>query len=93
MPTMTPSTAAAFKSLHAAGLAPAALDLKTKELIALACGISRLCDGCIVHHAKAAKAAGASLAEVQDTVDVCVVMGGGPATVYGRKAVESFNAA
>ena len=90
---MTPSTAAAFKSLHAAGLAPAALDLKAKELIALTCGISRLCEGCIVHHAKAAKAAGASLAEIQDTVDVCVLMGGGPATVYGRKAVESFNAA
>ena len=89
---MTPATASAFKSLHAASLAPAALDLKTKELIALACGISRLCEGCIVHHAKAAKAAGATLAEIQDTVDVCVLMGGGPATVYGRKAVEAFNA-
>ena len=89
---MTPTTAAAFKSLHAAGFAPAALDLKTKELIALACGISRLCEGCIVHHSKAAKAAGATLAEIQDTVDVCVLMGGGPATVYGRKAVEAFNA-
>ena len=90
---MTPETTSAFKQLYAASLKPGVLDLKTKELIALACGISRLCDGCIVHHAKAAKAAGASLAEIQDTVDVCVLMGGGPATVYGRKAVESFNAA
>ncbi len=89
---MTPTTAAAFKSLHSAALAPAALDQKAKELIALACGISRLCEGCIVHHAKAARAAGASSAEIQDTVDVCVLMGGGPATVYGRKAVEAFNA-
>ena len=68
MRTMTPSTAAAFKSLHAAGFAPAALDVKTKELIALACGISRLCEGCIIHHARAAKAAGASVAEIHDPV-------------------------
>ena len=63
-----------------------------KELIALACGVSRLCDGCIVHHTKAAKAAGATLAEIQETLDVCVLMGGGPATVYGKKAIEAFNA-
>lgn len=92
MIAMTPATATAFKGLHAASLAPAALDLKTKELIALACGVSRLCEGCIVHHAKAAKAAGATLAEIQDTLDVCVLMGGGPATVYGKKAIEAFNA-
>ncbi|MBM4110848.1 MAG: carboxymuconolactone decarboxylase family protein, partial [Phycisphaerae bacterium] len=83
---MNPATASAFKGLHAAALAPAALDLKTKELIAIACGVSRLCDGCIVHHTRAAKAAGATLAEIQDTLDVCVLMGGGPATIYGKKA-------
>lgn len=89
---MTPATASAFKSLHAASLTPSKLDLKTKELIALACGVSRLCEGCIVHHAKAAKAAGATLEEIHDTLDVCTLMGGGPATVYGKKAVEAYNA-
>ncbi|MFZ9688838.1 MAG: carboxymuconolactone decarboxylase family protein [Phycisphaerales bacterium] len=89
---MNPATASAFKGLHTAALTPAALDLKTKELIALACGVSRLCDGCIVHHAKAAKSAGATLAEIQDTLDVCVLMGGGPATVYGKKAIDAYNA-
>lgn len=89
---MTPATASAFKQLHAASLAPATLDLKTKELIALACGVSRLCEGCIIHHAKAAKAAGATLAEIQETIDVCVLMGGGPATVYGKKAIEAYSA-
>lgn len=89
---MTPETTTAFKQLYAASLKPGVLDLKTKELIALACGVSRLCDGCIVHHAKAAKAAGATLAEIQDTLDVCVLMGGGPATVYGKKAIDAYNA-
>ena len=51
-----------------------------------------LCEGCIVHHTKAAKAAGATLAEIQDTLDVCVLMGGGPATVYGKKALDTYNA-
>ena len=55
--------------------------------------VTRACvAGCIVHHAEAAKAAGATLAEIQDTLDVCVLMGGGPATVYGKKAIEAFNA-
>ncbi len=44
-----------------------------------------------MHHAKAAKATGATLAEVQETLDVCVLMGGGPATVYGKKAIEAYN--
>jgi len=86
------AAASAFKSLHTASLAPAALDLKTKELIALACGISRLCEGCVVHHVKAAKAAGATLEEIHDTLDVCVLMGGGPASVFGRKALDAWNA-
>ena len=89
---MTPATASAFKSLHAASLAPAALDLKTKELIALACGISRLCEGCVVHHTKAAKAAGATIDEIHETIDVCVLMGGGPASVFGKKALDTWNA-
>jgi AhpD family alkylhydroperoxidase len=88
---MTPATASAFKQLPAARHTPATLDLKTKELIALACGVSRLCEGCIIHHAKAAKAAGATLAEIEETLDVCVLMGGGPATVFGKKAIEAYN--
>jgi AhpD family alkylhydroperoxidase len=89
---MTPETASAFKQLHASSLKPGVLDLKTKELIALACGISRLCEGCVQHHVKASKAAGATLEEIQATLDVCVLMGGGPASVYGRKALEFWNA-
>ncbi len=90
---MTPETGSAFKALHAAALKPGALDLKTLELIALACGVSRLCEGCIVHHTKAARAAGVTMDELQATLDVCVLMGGGPASVYGRKALDTWNAA
>ena len=40
---MTPDTSVAFKQLHQASLKAGALDSKTKELIALAIGVSRLC--------------------------------------------------
>ena len=87
---MTPETAAAFKQVHHASLAPNALDTKTKELIAVACGVSRLCEMCIQHHVKAAKAAGAPLQELHETLDVCTLMNGGPATVYGKKAIDAY---
>jgi AhpD family alkylhydroperoxidase len=89
---MTPETNSAFKQLHTASLQTGVLDLKTKELIALACGVSRLCEGCVQHHVKAAKAAGATLDEIHATLDVCILMGGGPANVYSRKALEFWNA-
>lgn len=90
---MTKDTHAAFKQLHAASLAAGALDAKTKELIALACSVTRLCEGCIEHHAKAAKKVGVTEQEVEEMVDVCVLMGGGPASTYGRKAIERFRGA
>lgn len=89
---MTPETAAAFKQIYKASLAPGSLDLKTKELIAIGCAVSRLCEGCIVHHVKAAKTAGATLQEVQEAIDVCVLMNGGPGNVYGKKAIEAYGA-
>ena len=89
---MTPETAAAFKQLHHASLAANALDTKTKELIAIACGVSRLCEGCIIHHTKAAKLAGATLQELKETLDVCTLMNGGPGTVYGKKALDAYGA-
>ena len=87
---MTPETTAAFKQLHHASLAANALETKTKELIAVACGVSRLCEACIVHHTKAAKIAGATLQELQETLDVCTMMNGGPATIYGKKAIDAY---
>jgi AhpD family alkylhydroperoxidase len=89
---MTPETAAAFKQLHHASLTANTLDTKTKELIAVACGVTRLCEGCIVHHTKAAKIAGATLQELHETLDVCTLMNGGPATIFGKKAIDAYGA-
>ena len=68
-----------------------ALDQKTKELIALAISISKLCDGCIAFHAKGARAKGATCQEVVEAIAIAMQMGGGPAMVYGAEALAAFD--
>jgi AhpD family alkylhydroperoxidase len=79
-----------FGELDRAAMAPGALDLKTKELIALALGVVDACDGCIAAHARGAARAGASRQEVAEAIGVTFLMKGGPATVYGPRAFDAF---
>ncbi len=85
-----PDVMKAFAELHGAAMKPGALDTKTKELIALAIAVSKQCDGCVASHAKGAARAGATEAEVSETIGVTVLMNGGPATVYGPRALAAF---
>jgi AhpD family alkylhydroperoxidase len=85
------ATARGFHDLHEAALAEGALGTKEKELIALAIGISKQCTDCIGFHVKAAIRAGATRAEVAETVNVCVLMNGGPGYMYGAKAMEAYD--
>jgi AhpD family alkylhydroperoxidase len=94
--TETPGVMNGFAALHSASTADGALPTKTKELIALAIGIAVHCDGCIAYHVHDALHAGATRAEVIETIGVAVMMGGGPSVVYGceaLEAVEQFQAA
>jgi len=75
-----------YKQLHDAALADGAVDVKTKELIALAIAVTRECDGCIAAHAHAAVRHGATLQEAAETIGVAILMNGGPGTVYGPRA-------
>ena len=87
-----PDTMASFgKVMEAAAGKDGALDVKTKELIALAIAVSLRCDGCIGHHAKAVCEAGASRDEVAEVIGVSVLMGGGPSVVYGVEALRAFD--
>ncbi|MDE3069580.1 MAG: carboxymuconolactone decarboxylase family protein, partial [Acidobacteriota bacterium] len=58
-----PGVMEGFGALHAASTADGALDTKTKELIALAIGITVRCDGCIAYHVHDAVDAGANRQE------------------------------
>jgi AhpD family alkylhydroperoxidase len=84
-------TAKGFTALHRASMKPGAVSAKEKELIALAIGISKQCVDCIGFNVKASIAAGATRQEIAETVSVCVMMGGGPAYMYGVKALEAYD--
>lgn len=84
-------TAQGFGALAKAATAPGALDVKTKELIALGIGIAKQCDACIGFHVRAAMRNGATREEIAETISMCVYMGGGPALMYGAKALAVFD--
>ena len=87
---LIPEVYETFTHTHRAALRAGALDTKTKELMALVAGIAVHCDGCIASHARGAARAGASREEVAESIGVAILMGGGPATVYGPRALEAF---
>jgi AhpD family alkylhydroperoxidase len=86
-----PEPGKAFGMLAGAAITDGALNAKTKELIALAIGITARCDGCLAFHAKAAKRYGATREEVIDTISVALYMGGGPSMIYGAEALDAFD--
>ena len=72
-----------------------ALDTKTKELIAVALSVVKQCTYCIAFHVKAALDAGATKDELMESTFVAVLMGGGPAFMYGklvRQAIDDLGA-
>ena len=79
-----------FSELHHGAFAPGELDVKTKELIALAIGVVEGCDGCIASHSQAAVRAGATPQEAAEAIGVTFLMNGGPATIYGPRAYDAF---
>ncbi|WP_243638332.1 carboxymuconolactone decarboxylase family protein [Shewanella frigidimarina] len=86
-----PEAMQGFAELHKASITPAALDSKTKELIALGIAITVRCDGCITFHVHDALQAGASKEEIAETVSVAILMGGGPSMVYGIEAMQAVS--
>lgn len=85
-----PAVYEGYKQLYDAALAPGALDVATKELIALAIAVTRGCDGCIAAHAHAAAHHGAAPEQVAEALGVSILMNGGTGTVYGARAYAAF---
>lgn len=85
-----PEVLKSFGALHAASFKPGALDVKTKELVALGIAIAIRCDGCIAAHVEAAVKEGVTKEEVVEVISVSIVMGGGPSLVYGVEALQAL---
>ena len=85
-----PEAMQGFGQLAKAAMAEGAVSEKHKELIALAIGITQHCSGCIGFHVKALKRLGATKAELEEMLAVCVYMGGGPALMYASEAMAAW---
>jgi AhpD family alkylhydroperoxidase len=58
--------------------------------MALAIGITQHCSGCIGFHVKALHRVGCTREELEETLAVCVYMGGGPALMYASEALKAW---
>ena len=86
-----PDAMRGFAQLAQASMAEGALTSKHKELIALAIGVTQRCSGCIGFHVKALQKLGATRAELEEMLAVCVYMGGGPALMYTAEALTAWD--
>lgn len=87
----TPDVMKAFSGLAQAALAPKALDVKAKELIAVAIAVAVRCDDCLAFHVKAAVEQGATREEFAEVLGMAIYMGGGPSVMYANHAQEAFD--
>ena len=78
-----PAAMKAFIALDKAALAAGALDVKTKELIALAVAHTTQCIYCIELHNKNARANGATDPEIAETILVAAALRAGGAVAHG----------
>ena len=78
----------AFLQMEEAAFSDGALSKKSKELIAIGISVTIDCESCMQWHIEQAAVAGATQSEVFEAVEVGIEMGGGPATVSARFALE-----
>jgi AhpD family alkylhydroperoxidase len=89
----TPDTVRGYRQLSDAGQAKDVLGAKTRELIALAVGVTRQCDGCITIHTAAALAQGATQDEIAEALGVAIAVNAGAALVFSARVFDAIDAA
>ncbi|MDP2950260.1 MAG: carboxymuconolactone decarboxylase family protein [Chloroflexota bacterium] len=78
----------AFLEMEKAAFSDGALPRKAKELIAVGISVVVDCESCMQWHIEQASLANATKGEVLEAIEVAMEMGGGPATVSARFALE-----
>jgi len=82
------NTYEAFLKMEEAAFSDGALAKKHKELIAVGISVVIDCESCMQWHIEQAARDGATIQEVLEAIEVGIEMGGGPATVSARFALE-----
>jgi AhpD family alkylhydroperoxidase len=85
-----PDVLDAYATMQRAVMKDGALSAKVKELIALAIGATKECDGCVAAHGLGAARQEATEAEVAEAMGVVILMNGGPGTVWGARALAAY---
>ena len=85
-----PDVMQGFNAMAGAAGKDGGLDAKTKELIAMALSVAARCDPCVGYHAKALVKLGATRAELDEMLGMCVYMGGGPSLMYAAAAIAAY---
>ena len=78
-----PAAMAGFKAMDQAALADGTIPKKYKELMAVAVALTMQCPYCIEVHRNAAVGAGATEADLAETVFVAVALRAGAALTHG----------
>lgn len=81
-------TYSAFLELERVAYSDGALSKKEKELIAVGISVTINCESCMQWHIEQAVKSGAKQEKVLEAIEVGIEMGGGPATVSARFALE-----
>jgi AhpD family alkylhydroperoxidase len=77
-----------FLEMERATYSEGVLPKKVKELIAVGISVQINCESCMQWHIEQAASSGANLHEIVEAVEVGIEMGGGPATVSARFALD-----
>lgn len=77
-----------FTQMEEVTYASGHLDKKYKEMISIGISIRINCESCLEWHIKQALDHGASKEEIIEAIEVGIEMGGGPATVSSRFAMN-----
>jgi AhpD family alkylhydroperoxidase len=77
-----------FLEMEKAAFSAGSLSSRTKQLIAVGISVVVDCQSCMQWHIEQAAKEGASMQDVLEAVEVGIEMGGGPATVSARFALD-----
>ena len=91
MKAQTPEVVNGFMGMFGKIMKAGALDVKQKELIALAVGLAVRCKPCIILHVQKSLQAGATRQEILEAAEVTVMMGGGPAYTHIPEVLRALD--
>src|SRR5216110_2215702 len=89
MQKLAPEVMKAFWAFDKAAVAPGAIPVKYKELIAIAVALTTQCPYCIEIHSDNARKAGATEAEIVEAAMVAAALRAGAAVTHATHALTS----